>query len=157
MLLSRLLISTLLNSCSGVLPFSFICNIVFCLLILLNSLFISMYLVGWLHFPLLKKYPYVGDIVWSPFLLVIRTMCSGSILCVGYVCPSVVVGPTTVGMLIASAGPWPRLLLVPTSCRACQLTGACGRVLVFLAAWPWGHPRTCINQLVGGKALELIA
>lgn len=86
-LLERLLIATLLNSCSEVLPYFFICNIFFCLLILLNSVYF--YVFSWL-----ATFPSVEEVSLcrrhqhgAPFLLVIRTMCPGSILDVGYMCP----------------------------------------------------------------------
>ena len=54
-----------------------------------------MYLVCWLCFLTLEKYPFVGDILCVPatnFSLVTRAVCSRGASCVGFLSPSVVVG-----------------------------------------------------------------
>ena len=66
-----------------------------------------MFYAGWLCFPILDTWPYVGDIVLGPitnFFLVTRTIFSQ---CDPYVSPYVLVGPTTVGTLVGEAGLWP--------------------------------------------------
>ena len=59
-------------SSSGVLSFFFFLsfilflhlNIFLCHLVLPN--FILMFLAGWLYFPVLEKWSYVGDVLWCP-------------------------------------------------------------------------------------------
>ena len=67
-----------------------------CVLILPNSLFfISLYLIGWLHFLILEKWSYVGDVLWGPAvqsLLVTRAVYSRGPHYVGCTGPSVVSG-----------------------------------------------------------------
>ena len=78
-----------------------------------------MYLVGWLGFPTLEKWPFVGDALYVPAAyspLVTRAICSRVPFYLGCMDPSVVVGWPLVGV----AGPWSALLLGPALCRGCQ-------------------------------------
>ena len=59
------------------------------------ALCIFMSLVGWLCFPTLEKWPFVGGILHIPavdFPLVAAALCSMGLPCEDCVCPSVVVG-----------------------------------------------------------------
>ena len=79
-LLGRLPSCPLVSCCSGVLSCSFSLNTFFCYLI-----FIAMYVVGWLHFLTVEKWPSVGDILCVPAthsLLVTRATCSRGVPCV---------------------------------------------------------------------------
>ena len=58
---------------------------------------------------------------------------------VGSMYPSVVVGPTTVDMLLGRAGPWPNWLWGCASCSGCRPAGEKGRFSVSLAVCP-GEP-----------------
>ena len=73
-LLGRLPSCPLVSCCSGVLSCSFSLNTFLCYLI-----FIAMFVVGWLHFLTVEKWPSVGDILCVPAtysLLVTRATCS---------------------------------------------------------------------------------
>ena len=105
-----------------------------------------MYLVGQLHFLILEKGPYVGDILWAPAAqssMVTRTICSRSAPYVGCVYPSIVVGLTTVGALLDRAGPplcWlPGLAL----CSGCWPSDGQGHILAQLAAGLMGAQDWC--------------
>lgn len=66
----------------------FFWRIFICFLILPNSLYISMYWVDQLHFPVLEKWPYVVDIPWGPAAhspLFTSAICSRGAPCVGWV------------------------------------------------------------------------
>ena len=60
-----------------------------------STIFILMYLVGWLYFLTLEKWPFVGDILYVPaahFSLVTRSVCSQGVPYVGCVGPFVMEG-----------------------------------------------------------------
>ena len=89
---------------------SFVWNIFLYFLVLPKFLFISMYSVGQLHFPILETWPYVGDVLWGPaayYPLVTRAIYSWGAHCVGCVGHSFVAGPSTVDMLVGRAGSQP--------------------------------------------------
>ena len=71
----------------------------------------------------------MGPAAHSP--LVTRVICS-RVVCsmvppsVGYVGPSVVAWPTTVGALVVKAGPQTDWLAFPVSCSGCQPVGRAG-------------------------------
>ena len=84
-------------------------------------MFISVYKIGQLHFPILEKCSSVGDILWVPAAncpLVTIAICSMDALCVSCMGPSVVEELTIVGMLACRAGPQPSWLPGPALCGA---------------------------------------
>ena len=67
---------------------------------------------------------FVGGVLWGPaahFPLITRAIWSRGTPCVGCVNPSVVVGLTTVGVLVGGTGLWPGWLPGPASCSICWL------------------------------------
>ena len=103
----KLLFFTLIIS-SGVLSYFFVWNTVLCCLILPFSIFISVYMVGWLIFLILEKQPHVGDVLWDPAVyspLVTRAICSREYslygLCEPFCCGEL----ANVGTLVGVAGP----------------------------------------------------
>lgn len=94
--------------------------------------FISIYSVGGLHFLILEKQPYVGDMKWGTELhspLGTRPILSWCpcVVCVG---PFLVAGTKTVGTLMGGAGPQPSWLTGPALCGGCWPTGEQGSVPV---------------------------
>ena len=84
-LLGRLPSCPLVSCCSGVLSCSFSLNTFLCYLI-----FIAMFVVGWLNFLTVEKWPSVGDILCVPTtysLLVTRATCSRGVPYVDWVVP----------------------------------------------------------------------
>lgn len=82
----------------------------FCLI-----LCVYLYILGsLLHFLILEKRPCLGDALWDPaayYPAVARAIFSGPY--VDNVCPSFVVGPTTVGVWVGWACPQPSWLAGP--------------------------------------------
>ena len=76
---------------------------------------VYLYILGsLLHFLILEKWPCLGDALWDPaacYPTVARAIFSGRY--VDNVCPSLVVGLTTVGVWVVWAGPQPSWLAGP--------------------------------------------
>ena len=68
-----------------------------------------MYLVGQLHFPVLEKWPYVGDFLWNSAthsLLTTSGVCSRGAPYVVCVETYIVMGLTILVVLVGGAGSW---------------------------------------------------
>ena len=115
------------------------------------SVFSSMSQVGWLHFPILEKWPYVEDSFGgqqqTPFCLpVLYDLGTPYVDSMG---PSVLVGLTTVGMLVGRAGPLPSWLPGPASCWGCwPQVGRIRSSCIWLHSL--GRPEASAGALVDG-------
>lgn len=89
-------------------------------------MFISVYWVGWLPFPNLEKWLYIGDVLWGPTenSLWSPELYALGVAPYGCVCPSAVVRPGT------EATRWMRLTPAQVTARPC------------LYAVMWAHWRT---------------
>ena len=103
--------------------------------------------MGYLCF-LILKWPHVGDVLWGPAAhstLVTRAVCSKGAFYVSCVNRYIVLGLSTVSVLLGST------VLCPVSCALCgdcKLPGGQNRLLVWLFAGPSGH-RAAAGSLEG--------
>ena len=117
----------------------------------LSAHFAQFSVLGWLHFPILEKWPHVGDIQWVPVahsLLVTRAICSRGAP-VGLPVPFCG-RAAMVGVLVGGAGPQPGCEALPHVVAAGLLEGGVGFPAVCLAlglglaCWWAGKPPVLI-------------
>ena len=99
-------------------------NIFFCCLILPNSCVYFYVLSRLIVFPIMDKWPYEGDILWSPaapFPLVTRAIWPRGAPYVNCLGPSVMIKSVTMGALVGEAGLWLSQLSDLALCGRCQL------------------------------------